>query len=355
MPLKQGQGAIWPDTFDEMKQLIRPALAATVAVLALTISSCVSERRFNDEMTKTQQCEEERARLKSETIDLQSKVAELGADLEQARKRLSALQGDTAVMGTSLRKLTTNYDKLNETYERMLSQVERLREGSMADARKLNDQLDATRADLQKREDEVRKLELALAKKEGNLEQLGRSLNQREARVKELEGILARKDSAVNALKDKVAAALLGFKDQGLTVEQRNGKVYVSMDEKLLFASGSWVVDAKGSEALKKLAKVLESQPDVNILVEGHTDNVPYKGTAQVKDNWDLSVMRATAIVRTLLTGSTLKTGQLTAAGRGEFMPMATNDTPEGRAKNRRSEVIITPKLDELFRILERN
>jgi chemotaxis protein MotB len=334
---------------------MQPAMGLALAALMISTASCVSERRFNDEVTRAQQCEEERARLKSETIDLQAKMAELGADLDQARKRLAALQGDTSVMGTSLRKLTTNYDKLNETYERMLSQVERLREGSMADARKLNDQLDATRTDLQRREEEVRKLELALAKKEGNLEQLGRSLSQREARVKELEGILARKDSAVVALKDKVAAALMGFRDQGLTVEQRNGKVYVSMDEKLLFASGSWVVDAKGSEALKKLAKVLETQSGVNILVEGHTDNVPYKGTAQVKDNWDLSVMRATAIVRTLLTGSSLSTGQLTAAGRGEYMPIAPNDTPEGRARNRRSEVIITPKLDELFRILERN
>lgn len=332
-----------------------------VAMLGLTVfGSCVSERRFNDERAKVAQCEEERARLKSSTMDLEAQVAELGADLEQARKRLSALGTDTSVMGNSLRKLTTNYDKLNETYEKLLTQMDRLREGSAADQRKLNTQLDATRADLQKREDELHKLELALAKKEGNLEQLDKelkasraSLEQREKRVKELESVLSRKDSAVVALKDKVAAALLGFKDQGLTVEQRNGKVYVSMEERLLFASGSWVVDVKGVEALKKLAKVLESHPDVNVLIEGHTDNVPYKGNAQVKDNWDLSVMRATAIVKVLLSGSALKTSQLTAAGRGEFMPMATNETSEGRAKNRRSEIIITPKLDELFKILD--
>ena len=343
-------------TFDDMKCMTDlTGILALTLFLSVGFGSCVSERRFNDEIAKAQQSEEERAQLKSETIDLSAKVAELGADLDQARKRLAALHSDTSVMGTSLRRLTTNYDKLNETYERMLSQVERLREGSVADARKLNDQLDATRTDLQRREDEVRKLELALAKKEGNLEQMGRSLNQRESRVKELEGILTQKDSAVIALKDKVAAALLGFEDQGLTVEQRNGKVYVSMEEKLLFASGSWVVDAKGSEALEKLAKVLETQADVNIVVEGHSDNVPYKGTAQVKDNWDLSVMRATAIVRTLISRSSLKTSQLTAAGRGEFMPIASNGSPEGRARNRRSEVIITPKLDELFRILEKN
>ena len=177
----------------------------------------------------------------------------------------------------------------------------------------------------------------------------------RSMRINELESVLARKDSAVVALKNNIANALLGFVDQGLTVEQKNGKVYVSLEEQLLFKSGSWVVDAKGKDALNKLARVLETQPEVGILIEGHTDNVPYKGSGQVKDNWDLSVMRATAIVKILTEGSTIDPAQLSASGRSEYAPLDTDDSKEAKAKNRRTEIIITPKLDELFRILDQN
>ena len=174
-------------------------------------------------------------------------------------------------------------------------------------------------------------------------------------RISDLEGVLARKDSAVVALKNNIANALLGFEDQGLTVEQKNGKVYVSLEEQLLFKSGSWVVDAKGKEALIKLGKVLQTQPEVGILVEGHTDNVPYGGNGNVSDNWDLSAKRATSIVKLLMENSTINPTQLTAAGRSEYLPLDPADTKEARAKNRRTEIIITPKLNELFKILEGN
>ncbi|MFW5781215.1 MAG: OmpA/MotB family protein, partial [Bacteroidota bacterium] len=178
---------------------------------------------------------------------------------------------------------------------------------------------------------------------------------ERNARLLELETILARKDSAVNALRNKVAAALIGFENEGLSVDIKNGKVYVSLEEKLLFPSGSTRIDARGINALKKLARVLEENKDINITIEGHTDDVPVIASAAMKDNWDLSVKRATAVVRILLDNSSIDPKRLTASGRGEYMPLDTGKTSEARQKNRRTEIILTPKLDELFQILESN
>lgn len=339
------------------------------ALLIVLLTSCVAERRFNDEVAKVQRCEEERASLKTENLDLAANNAELTSELEAIQKRFTGLKNDTNVMGTSLRRLTNNYDKLNDTYERLLDQMGNIRDDNAKDAKRLTAELERARTDLIKREDQVNALELAMNKKQRELSlaekdlttaqrELGenqRALADREARVKELEGIMARKDSAVIDLKNKVAKALLGFTDKGLTVVQKNGKVYVSMEESLLFASGSWNVDVKGQEALKQLATVLETQPDVNIMIEGHTDNVPYKGSGQIKDNWDLSVMRATAIVKILTANSSINPTQLTAAGRSEYLPLNSEDTKEAKAENRRTDIIISPKLDELFQMLEQN
>lgn len=335
----------------------------------LLFSSCISERRYNDEVSARSKAEQERARLKSENIDLNATNAELEDEMKNYDRQLSHLRKDTAVMSTSLMRMTTNYDKLNDTYERLLDQMGKLREGSVSDTRKLSQELQDVREDLQLREDDQRELELALAKKEGNLDGMTRELERSKAeleqkrlqlmarsmRINELEGVLSRKDSAVAALKNNIANALLGFQDQGLTVEQKNGKVYVSLEEQLLFKSGSWVVDTKGKDALNKLGKVLETQPDVGILIEGHTDDVPYGGSGQIKDNWDLSVMRATAIVKILTANSSINPKQLSASGRSEHLPLDAADSKEARAKNRRTEIIITPKLDELFRLLEGN
>ena len=180
-------------------------------------------------------------------------------------------------------------------------------------------------------------------------------MDERAKRVEELEAILSRKDSSVNALKAKVQNALLGFENEGLSIEQKNGKVYVSLDESLLFASGSYNVDKKGKEVLQKLGDVLANNADVNILVEGHTDNVPYNGSGALKDNWDLSVKRATSVVKIILGNSKIDAQRLSAAGRADHAPLDSNDTAEGRSKNRRTEIILTPKLDELFQILEAN
>jgi chemotaxis protein MotB len=180
-------------------------------------------------------------------------------------------------------------------------------------------------------------------------------LNERERKVKELENILNEKDKAVQSLKTKISGALLNFKENDLTVKVKNGKVYVSLAEQLLFKSGSIVVDSKGVTALQQLAKAIKDQKDLNITVEGHTDNIPMANKGEyMQDNWDLSVLRATAITK-ILTKAGLSPNQITSSGKGEYSPLAANSSAETRQKNRRTEIIITPNLDELFKILEGN
>jgi chemotaxis protein MotB len=181
------------------------------------------------------------------------------------------------------------------------------------------------------------------------------SLAEREKKFKEVEQVLASKEKAVQDLKNKISSALLNFKENDITVKVKNGKVYVSLAEQLLFQSGSIDVDAKGVTALQQLGKALKDQKDINIMVEGHTDNVPISKKSQyMNDNWDLSVMRATSITR-ILTKAGVPQKQITASGRGEFSPLAANDNAQNKQKNRRTEIIITPNLDELFKILESN
>ncbi len=168
----------------------------------------------------------------------------------------------------------------------------------------------------------------------------------------ELEQVIAAKDAAMTKLKNAISSALTDFEGKGLTVEQRDGKVYVSMENKLLFSSGSWAVGSEGRRAVQQLGSVLGDNPDIAVLIEGHTDNVPYKGNGTLTSNWDLSTKRATSIVNILRENSNINPQNLTAAGRGEFAPVASNDSPQGKAKNRRIEVILTPKLDELSKLL---
>ncbi|GAB3865832.1 OmpA family protein [Hymenobacter segetis] len=198
--------------------------------------------------------------------------------------------------------------------------------------------------------------ETDIKNKNADLQSKEADLQSKTARIAELQNALAQKDAATKALRQRVSDALLGFNAQDLQVSVKNGKVYVSLSEQLLFKSGSTKVDPKGQDALRKLATALKDNKDVNVLVEGHTDNVPIKGTTAsgARDNWDLSVMRATEITR-LLTSAGMDPAQVTPSGRAEFLPLAANDTPANKALNRRTDIILTPKLDELFSILNQN
>jgi chemotaxis protein MotB len=182
--------------------------------------------------------------------------------------------------------------------------------------------------------------------------QLSTDLQKREARLKEVEEILRKRDEATNALKDKLQKALLGFQQSGLSVDIKNGKVYVSLTDKLLFPSGSIVIDDKGKQALKQLAIVLNKEADINIAVEGHTDNKRIVNLGQIKDNWDLSVLRATSVSRYLTETEKIDPQRVTATGKGEFQPIDTANTPEALSKNRRIEIVLTPKLDELYNLI---
>jgi chemotaxis protein MotB len=182
---------------------------------------------------------------------------------------------------------------------------------------------------------------------------LADDLSKREARLKEVEDILRKRDEATNALKNKLQKALLGFQQSGLSVDIRNGKVYVSLTDKLLFSSGSIIIDEKGKLALQELAKVLKTQPEINISVEGHTDNQRVVNLGQIKDNWDLSVLRATSVVRFLTETEKIESNRITATGKGEYQPIEVGNTADIRSRNRRIEIVLSPKLDELYNLIK--
>lgn len=185
------------------------------------------------------------------------------------------------------------------------------------------------------------------------INRLAKDLQKREARLKEVEEILRKRDEATNALKNKLQKALLGFQQSGLSVDIRNGKVYVSLTDKLLFGSGSIVIDEKGKLALQELAKVLKTQPEINISVEGHTDNQRVVNLGQIKDNWDLSVLRATSVVRFLTDVEKIENTRITATGKGEYQPIEAGSEPDIRSRNRRIEIVLSPKLDELYNLIK--
>lgn len=322
----------------------------SIIVGCMYFVSCVPARQFEDLKKKEKECQDENGRLKSDNQGLTTKNTELGAEIEDLQKRISNLQRDTSEQGTANRRLTGLYNELMKSYDKLLNNNEKLLAGNTAETKKLIVQLNQAREDLQKKEDQLKKDELGL-------NELKNSLKDREAKVAELQSVLSKKDSVVTALKKAVTDALLGFENNGLTVTQKNGKVYVSLEEQLLFASGSTVVEKKGEQALKQLGGVLEKNKDINVLVEGHTDDVPISGTlpSGAKDNWELSVLRATSVVKIITKNSALAPNRLTAAGRGPYIPVETGNSPDVKRKNRRTEIILTPKLDELLKVLETN
>jgi len=326
-----------------------------VVIISGLIFSCVPSRKYEELNAKYKTCTDENASLKNSNKELEEKSNEMSVSIEQMKKAIASLESDTTVMGTSLRLMTTNYDNINKTYQLLLDKNNELLSGNKTTTEKLMKDLQKTQEELQSKEDALRTLEGSLTAKEEKLKKLTAELESREKRVNELEAMISRKDSLVTALKNKVKDALLGFENNGLTIEQKNGKVYVSMDESLLFSSGSYAVAAKGVDVLKKLAKVLEQNQEINILVEGHTDNVPLNGKGDIADNWDLSVKRATSVVKIITTNSTVNPKRLTAAGRSEYIPLDMTNTADGRKKNRRTEIILSPKLDELLQMLESN
>jgi len=316
------------------------------------LAACVPARKFDETVAKYETSVAENKVLKEKAMTAEEKYNELTVSTDQMRKDMEAVKRDTSVMGRSLRNLTVNYDQLDKTYRELLDVNDRLNKGNAQDAEILRKKYENKLSELHSLQDQANQLKTSLGEKEQKLVKMEGELQTREKRVKELESVINRKDSVVRELKNKLSAALLGFENNGLTITMKDGKVYVSLENQLLFKSGSYEVDEKGKDALRKLAKVLEQNPDINVTVEGHTDADKFAGSGSLKDNWDLSVMRATQIVKLLLNSATIDAKRITASGRGEFFPLDPSNSDAAKKKNRRTEIILTPKLDELYQML---
>ncbi len=302
------------------------------------LSSCiVTKKKFDDVLAQKVKAEGELADRTLQLEKANASITELNTTLEKLKQDTTELNETYRATSKKLEGLNKEYDQLNAYYKNLLNNSGKLNR----DLEQQKDQLLAIQSNLEN----TRKLN----------DSLSNSLVEREKKVKELEEILANKDKAVKDLKDRITNALLNFKENDLTVKVKNGKVYVSLAEQLLFGSGSIEIDSKGVMALQQLARAIKDQRDIQIMIEGHTDNVPISKKSQyMQDNWDLSVMRATSITK-ILTSAGVNAKQITAAGKGEFSPLAANDNAQNKQKNRRTEIIITPNLDELFKILGTN
>ncbi|OQA89202.1 MAG: putative lipoprotein YiaD precursor [Bacteroidetes bacterium ADurb.Bin234] len=316
--------------------------------ICFILTSCVSKLKYTECTDNLQICQDQNKSLESEKLEYQTKMIELEASQKQALQKVAALENDILLLQRSNKELKAGKESLQKNYDDLLTAYKSLSAGNKKEAEIILKNL--------------QELQLALEQKEKQLNELSKSLEQKSADLKEqqkqlteLQAILDKKDQDIQNLKNKIKQALQGFEGSGLSVTEKNGKIYVSMEEQLLFATGSYAIGEHGKEALKKLAAVLETDKTISVMVEGHTDNVKYNPSAssQIKDNWDLSVMRATSVVKTLLAYGNIEPERLIASGRSEYVPLDIADTKEARAKNRRTEIILTPKLDQLFEILE--
>ena len=310
-------------------------------IVLLLLSACVPAKKYKDLLEREKVCSEELAKFKKSSGEYESLSKDLQTKFANASRDLSKLIQDTTALGSKYRLLLRDYGIIDGEYKSLQKSFDKLKNLSARETAELQNQLEAKNNELQIKEDALLKLDQELKEKQ-------RLLIEREKRVNELEEAIRKKEAAVQLLKAKVANALRGFENQGLSVVQKNGKIYVSLEAKLLFKSGSTLVEEEGVRALVELGKALESEKDLEIIVEGHTDTDKLNSSTSPKNNWELSVLRATSVVQILLNNSNMTPSQIMAGGRGEFLPVDESD----KAKNRRIEVIISPNLNELFEII---
>jgi chemotaxis protein MotB len=310
---------------------------------ALTLASCVPTKKYQDLLAKEQACSEELAKFKSSALTNEAKAKDFESNYLLLKSEYNNLQSDTATIGQKARVLQAKYDQLKAINNDLEANYQRLRQAGASETAKLSSELATKKLELQRREDELSALERDLTEKQALLEE-------RQKRVKELEEMFSRQELAAAELKAKVTNALKGFENKGLTIVEKNGKIYVSLEAKLLFPSGSVVVDPEGQKALIDLAKVLQEEKDLEIIVEGHTDTDALNKSSHPKNNWELSVLRATSVIDIMLSNSEMDPKQLMAAGRSEYIPVDVND----KAKNRRIEIILSPNLNELYELISK-
>ena len=309
-------------------------------VVIISMSSCVSKKIYND--------------LENKYTDLKKENHALADENEELKKAKSLLEMQNDSLKTELNKLKADRDKLQADCTATANNLKTLQSSYAALEKNSSEALESNMNKNRELLAQLAAKEKALAAEQDRLNKLRDELSSSSKRLSELEGMIAAKDAAMKKLKETLSKALNAFEGKGLTVEQKNGKVYVSMENKLLFQTGSWAVGTEGRKAIVEVGKVLAQNPDITVLIEGHTDNDKILGSigGGVENNWDLSTKRATAVVNILAENPGIQKRNLTAAGRGEFAPLMSNDSPEGKAKNRRIEIILTPKLDEISKML---
>ena len=317
-----------------------------VGIATLSLSSCVSKKVFED-------LESKYAALRSENIGLTSDLDKMKEELQSEQDKYEANNEELTALNAKHSELMEDYNSTKAALKNLQASYTALEANSSASIAKNSKKNRELLKELEEKQNELAEKQKDLTRERSRLEQLQKDLAERSNRIDQLEAVIAAKDANLRNLKDAISKALTAFEGKGLTVEQRDGKVYVSLENKLLFASGSWTVGDKGKTAVVELGKVLAENPNISVLIEGHTDDVPYSGNGNLQGNWDLSAKRATAIVKILRENKKINPKTLTAAGRGEFAPIAPNDTAENKAKNRRIEVVLTPKLDEVNALLQ--
>jgi len=322
--------------------------------LPFIFSACVTLGRFEEMEAQRDALQASLDSLKNVAAEMNARLSQLTSDttslhsqLSERSKLLAEIQSEMDTLTDKSRALQNELDILKQNYEQSKSR-------SSAEVKKLLNNLEALQRDIAVREQKLKDFQDALAVRDSTLAEMQKDLVGREQKVVELQRRLAARDSALNALKTRLSDALLGFTNSGLSINIVNGRVYVSLSNQLLFSTGKTDIDKRGKEALKELASVLNQQTDLSILVEGHTDNQPVINLGAIKDNWDLSVMRATEVIRYLTNEGKVDPKRITASGRSEYFPVDPANTSEARAKNRRTEIILIPKLSELFEILEK-
>ncbi len=331
----------------------------SLSLIALAIVACVPAKEFEEISQQYNQVSEANKSLVGENDDLTTKISELKGENSSLKRSNVNLEEDTVRLAQKNQRLQHNYKTSQQVNQDLLSQLQNAISGNNAETQELLKQLQKYQNELQAREDALSSAESALLQKRNELDDAISGLDNaqqeieaRNARIAEMEKLLAQKDELMRNLRERVMSALKSYQGNGLNVHMKDGLLYVSLDEKLLFNSGSWQVDPRGQAAIKELSNVLADNKDIDITIEGHTDNVPYNGSGVLADNWDLSVKRATTIVRILLQNPNIEKSRITASGRSEFVPLDKSNTTEARQKNRRTEIILMPNMDDLMNAL---
>lgn len=319
-----------------MKNLFSMLLMVVVA------TACVPAKKYNELLEKEQQCADELAKFKSNALNYEAQAKDFKSKYEMLSEDVTRLKADTSRIGNEFRVLQAKYNKLTSINEALETNYDKLRLAGAKETATLAAELEAKQKELQQKEDQLMKLASELDARE-------KKLVEQEKRLAELNEIIQQQQAATALLKERVANALKNFENKGLTVVEKDGKIYVSLEAKLLFKSGSTDVEAEGKTALVELAKVLESEKELEIIVEGHTDTDKMNSASHPTNNWELSVLRSTSVIGIMTGNSNIDPRQIMAAGRSEYHPVDEND----KAKNRRIEIIISPDLDALYELIK--